>query len=132
MSSVYGDKIQQHGNSAHESTVRSIKDGFLKREILLGTTDNVIPSSCSYSTTLDGFPCLHGISILCHSFGSSKLHHFIFLRHLTSHWIAMYSNVLFYLLSQADIDRVISNEKKCLKVQICTIQKLHHLLVVGL
>lgn len=95
-----------------EATVLSRKDASQRRHVVLSTSDHTPPSCCSFSKLGDGFPCLHGVAVICEKYGSVNLHKFIAPRHISSSWKRQYENVNFTVPPQDKIDNVIQSAKR--------------------
>lgn len=110
-SRVYQSTVSFIGEQHMEASVASYTDGSIRRHVRLPLSHGEVPKCCGYSELPDGYPCLHGVSVLCEKFGSSNIHNFVEPRNLTSQWKKIYNDVTFPYPSQADVDDVISKAK---------------------
>lgn len=94
-----------------EATVRSLTNGSTTRQVVLSGNLYVPPSCCSYSTLRSGFPCYHGIAVLCEKHGSANVYKCVPERHHTSVWKSQYHNISYGIPRQSDIDSVFTAAK---------------------
>ena len=65
------------GTAQMEASVRSQIDGASTRIVNLNPQAQVAPHCCAYSRLRSGFPCYHGVAVVCERHGSANLHKFI-------------------------------------------------------
>lgn len=97
------------GTDCMEATVSSRQNATITRRFVFSNSPQTPPSCCAYSRNGTGFPCWHGVAVICEKHGSVNVHKFIEARHLTAAWKAQYEEVDFPLRSQSDIDMVMAN-----------------------
>lgn len=100
------------GTSQMEATVRSQVDGSITRTVTISDLPQTPPRCCAYSEKGSGFPCLHGVAVICEKYGTSNLYKFIERRHLTTTWKTQYENIFFSLPHQSLVDDVILAAKR--------------------
>ena len=70
------------------------------------------PVCCDYSKVDDGYPCHHGVAAIIDKYGTSNLHKFINVRHLSETWKETYKGLEFRLPDQSQVDAVMVEAKK--------------------
>lgn len=100
------------GTNYMEATVVSQRDPTHLRHVRLTAEPQTPPMCCSHSSSGDGFPCYHGVAVLCEKHGSVNLHKFIAVRHLRAAWKAQYEDVDFPFPAQSDVDNIRLDAKR--------------------
>lgn len=94
------------GTNQQEALVTSRTDATKTRRVFFSSDDHTPPSCCAYSLVRDGFPCLHGVAVICERLGSVNVHKHVERRNLTFTWKQQYEGVPFLLPHQFDMDRI--------------------------
>lgn len=100
------------GTDYMEATVVSYRDATQTRRVIFTAEEYIPPACCAYSRCGDGFPCLHGVAVICKKHGANSIYKYVARRHLSSSWKAQYENVDFRLPSQLEIDQVMDEARK--------------------
>lgn len=87
-----------------EATVSSFTDGSVNRLLLLNNSPQTPPSCFGYPTNRIGYPCLHGIAVICEKHGATNSHRFDDAKYLTVRRNELYDNANFQIPAQADVD----------------------------
>lgn len=89
-----------------EATVASQRDATQIRRVIFSGQEQTPPACCAYSRSGDGFPCWHGVAVICQKHGAQYVHNYVAERHLTKTWKAQYEGVEYNIPSQESIDRI--------------------------
>lgn len=100
------------GTNQTEATVRSVTNGSQLRTVKFTEVLNSPPCCCAYSADGTGFPCLHGVSVICEKHGIRNVHKFVDSRHHTAAWKLVYENVTFPVPPQFEVDAVLAKAKR--------------------
>ena len=73
------------------------------------------PDCCDYSKLGDGYPCWHGVAVICKKHGSGNMWKFVDERLLTRHWKALYVDLEFRLPAKSKVDAVMPEAKKLVR-----------------
>lgn len=100
------------GTDMMEATVKSQTDASVLRHVKFSNSDQTPPLCCAYSRSSQGFPCLHGVAVICEKHGSVNVHKFVEARHLTQTWRSQYDGVEWESPNQHEIDEVMRSARK--------------------
>lgn len=95
-----------------EPKVDSFTDPSKIRLVQLTAEANISPLFCAYSKDTFGFPCFHGVVVLCENFGSINLYHCVAKRNISLAGKTQYQVVAWVVFWQSDIYGVILEGKR--------------------
>lgn len=110
-SRLHHSTVQFTGDNKVDVSVASYNDGSFRRYVHFPHDHGEIPKCCGYTDIPEGFPCLHGVSVICEKFGSFKVRNLVEAGNCTQLWKRIYRDVTFSLPSQAGVDDVNSITK---------------------
>lgn len=96
-----------YGTNFMKSTVIIQVDGSQIIRVVLSSEAFSPPLCGSYFTNGDGFPCWHGVAVICEKYSSMNIYNFIDKRHLTETWKLQYGDVSYPLPERQDVDSFI-------------------------